>query len=113
MLVRIDSRSETPIYRQIARAISEQIASGALDAGSRLPSARSLAGTMNINMHTVLKAYSLLEADGMVEMRRGRGGVVIKGSADLGTDVERVVAAAKRSRVALADLQRMIEERWT
>lgn len=112
MLVRIDSRSETPIYRQIARSIGDQISDGSIAPDERLPSARSLAATLQINMHTVLKAYSDLESEGRVEMRRGRGGVVVKGEADLGATVDKVVAAAKHSKMALQDLLDLVEERW-
>ena len=57
MLIRIDPGSDQPIYLQIAKSIETQIEGGALRAGERLPSARSLSASLGINMHTVLKAY--------------------------------------------------------
>lgn len=112
MLVRIDSRSETPIYRQIAKSIGDQITDGSIAPGERLPPARALASTLKINMHTVLQAYSHLESEGRVEVRRGRGGVVAKGEGDLGAAVDKMVASAKRHKLGLNEVVTMIEERW-
>ena len=112
VLVRIDSTSETPIYRQIARSIGDQITEGSIAPGERLPSARALASTLKINMHTVLKAYSHLESEERVEMRRGRGGVVAKGEGDLGAAVDKVVVSAKQHKLGLKEVVAMIEERW-
>ena len=112
MLIRLDPGSDRPIYRQIASAIGESIEDGSLAAGSRLPSARSLAETIDVNMHTVLRAYADLENLGMVVMRRGRGGVVVTGGAGLEKLVERLVTEAKRQKVPRARLFEMIELSW-
>lgn len=49
------------------------IASGRLQPGSMLPSTRELAATLEVNMMTISKAYSKLEADDVVERVRGKG----------------------------------------
>jgi DNA-binding transcriptional regulator YhcF (GntR family) len=65
-----------PIYRQIAAQVRRLIASGRLVAGEELPSVREVAGHHAINPMTVSRAYSQLEAEGLLERRRGRGMVV-------------------------------------
>lgn len=81
MLVVIDPAAATPVFAQIAASITAQIASGELPTGTRLPAARELAATLGINVHTVLHAYQVLRDDGGVELRRGRGAVVVGGEA--------------------------------
>ena len=112
MLIRIDLRSDTPIYAQIAGVIRAQIEEGLLAVGDRLPSARDLARSLDVNMHTVLKAYSALDSDGLVEMRRGRGGVVVTGRADLVSQVRALVSSAHRHGVSRSEVARLIEDSW-
>ena len=80
--------------------------------GERLPSARSLGDTLEVNMHTVLRAYSQLEEWGLVEMKRGRGGVVVSSGANLKSLAKRLVGEARRQSVVLADLTGIVEEAW-
>ena len=68
--------SPTPIYRQIVEQVRLLIASGQLRGGDELPSVRAVALLHAINPMTVSKAYSLLEADGVLTRRRGVGMVV-------------------------------------
>ena len=112
MLIRLDSSSDKPIYRQIAESVAESIEQGAVGPGERLPSARSLAGTLDVNMHTVLRAYSQLEEWGMVEMRRGRGGVVVSPESSLRNLVTTLVAQARRQKIDKRDVVEMLEEAW-
>ena len=76
MLIRIDLSSEEPIYLQIRSQIVHAVATGELQAGDALPSVRSLAGDLGVNMHTVNKAYAVLRDEGYVTMR-GRSGAYI------------------------------------
>ncbi len=66
----------TPIYRQIVDQVQRWVASGQVRSGDELPSVRALAQQHAINPMTVSKAYSLLEADGLLERRRGLGMVI-------------------------------------
>ncbi|HEX6946307.1 MAG TPA: GntR family transcriptional regulator [Acidimicrobiia bacterium] len=76
MLIRIDPGSATPIFEQIADSVRKQVASGELAEGARLPSARDVAESLGVNLHTVLHAYQVLREEGLVEMRRGKGATV-------------------------------------
>lgn len=68
--------SGVPIYRQIMDQVRAMIAGGKLAAGDVLPSVRQMSAELGINMMTVSKAYSRLEADGVLSRARGQGMVV-------------------------------------
>jgi DNA-binding transcriptional regulator YhcF (GntR family) len=76
MPVVIDQMSEEPIYRQIGSQVIEDIATGELSVGDPLPSVRSLARDLGVNLHTVNKAYAVLRDEGYVIMR-GRSGAFV------------------------------------
>jgi DNA-binding transcriptional regulator YhcF (GntR family) len=79
MFVRIDLESDVPIYTQLTNQIMEGIATGELKPGEALPSVRSLAADLGINLHTVNKAYTLLKESGFVQIHRQKGAVVQSG----------------------------------
>jgi GntR family transcriptional regulator len=76
MRIQLAPSSGVPIYRQIVEQITYQIASGRLQDGERLPSVRDLARQLPANQNTVLKAYELLEREGLVDRRQGDGSFV-------------------------------------
>ena len=65
--------SGVPIYRQLIDQVHALIAGGKLQPGQLLPSVRQVALGAAINPMTVSKAYSRLEADGVLERIRGQG----------------------------------------
>ena len=72
----INTGSTEPIYRQLFEQVRRRIASGQLRAGQEIPSVRELAQTLAVHPMTVSKAFSLLEAQGLLERRRGLSMVV-------------------------------------
>lgn len=80
MLLDIDLASQEPIFKQIRSQIVSAIATGELSPGDPLPSVRSLAGDLGVNMHTVNKAYAVLRDEGYVVMR-GRSGAFVADAA--------------------------------
>lgn len=76
MIIRIDQKAEEPLYLQLRGQIIAAIATGELVPGDALPSVRSLASDLGINLHTVNKAYAVLRDEGYVLMR-GRSGAYI------------------------------------
>lgn len=76
LLFQIKPSSGIPIYKQIIDQTIRMVASGYLKAGDELPSLRRLAGHFDINPMTISKAYSLLEAMGVLERVRGKAMVV-------------------------------------
>ena len=75
-LFQIRPSSGIPIYRQVVDQVNRLVASGALKAGDELPSVRQVAGHFEVNPMTISKAYSLLEAVGVLERLRGKGMIV-------------------------------------
>lgn len=62
----LDTAIKTPLYEQLYRAIRQDIMSGVLAGGERLPSKRRLAEHLEISQITVETAYSQLLAEGYV-----------------------------------------------
>lgn len=116
MLFRIDPASGVAIFDQLAASVRGELARGGLLAGDRLPAAREVAAALDINIHTVLKAYQELRDEGLVDLRRGRGAVVTENagvSAELITAVRELVADARRLGVASSTLTALIREEYT
>jgi GntR family transcriptional regulator len=76
IVLAMDRESEEPAYRQVARQVREMIAYGRLPAGRRLPSVRTLASDLGVNLNTVARAYRALEEEGFVVIR-GRSKVEV------------------------------------
>lgn len=118
MLVRIDTTSGEGLAAQIAAQVRRALVEGRLTPGDRLPPARELAEGLEVNMHTVLRAYAQLRDEGLIELRRGRGAqvrsdgqVAVRLEAELTAGVNRLVAVAARlglDRDQLADRIRRI-----
>lgn len=62
-----------PLYQRIARRLEDQIGSGALQSGDRLPSERQIADALGASRMTARQALKSLEKRGLVETRVGRG----------------------------------------
>ncbi len=76
MFINIEMDSEIPIYTQLANGLIEGVANGSLQPGDSLPSVRSLASDLGINMHTVNKAYRELDNKGIIQIIPKSGAVV-------------------------------------
>ena len=97
MQFRVDTASSEPIYRQIAAQVRRGVAEGRLREGEKLPSVRGLSRELVVNPNTVARAYSELEAAGLLVTRRGLGVFVAAAGSDL-------TLAARRKRLdALVD----------
>lgn len=72
----IDPRDTRPIYEQIIDSIKEQVIKGSLKPGDQLPSVRQLAAMLTVNANTVMKAYSELEREEVIETIRGKGAFI-------------------------------------
>jgi DNA-binding transcriptional regulator YhcF (GntR family) len=111
MLIRVDECSSVPLYAQIAGQIRRAIASGEVVVGDRLPAARQLADSLDVNMHTVLRALSQLRDEGLVDMRRGRGVTIVsQGAGALVAEAARAfVAAARDQGLSDSEIRDLVE----
>lgn len=62
-----------PLYVQVARRLSAQIAAGDYAVGDKLPSEPSLAAKLAVSRATIVKAFNELEHVGAVDRRQGKG----------------------------------------
>ncbi|MDP3175761.1 MAG: GntR family transcriptional regulator, partial [Phenylobacterium sp.] len=67
------ARAAGPHYLAIADAIEEDMRSGRLSVGTRLPPQRSLAAQLGIDFTTVSRGYAEAARRGLVEGRVGQG----------------------------------------
>ncbi len=65
--------SGVPIYQQIADQLKEDILAGKYKDGEYLPSIRGLAQDLKISVITTMKAYELLQNEGLVTAMQGKG----------------------------------------
>jgi DNA-binding transcriptional regulator YhcF (GntR family) len=115
MLLRIDPSSAVPLFEQLAAAVRREVARGAVLPGDRLPAARDIAESLDMNVHTVLRAYQLLRDEGLVDLRRGRGAVITERGLHyeaIGEAVRSLVAAAKDLGVGASALTAMIRQEY-
>lgn len=87
----LEERGGSPLYEYLYRRIREDILSGVLAEGERLPSKRALAEHLRLSVITVENAYAQLEAEGYVQSLPRRGFFVAR--------VERSPAPPRRPEV--------------
>ncbi|MET3806360.1 DNA-binding transcriptional regulator YhcF (GntR family) [Nakamurella sp. UYEF19] len=97
-MITIDAASSVPPFEQVRSQLAEQIQSGRLPVGARLPTVRGLATTLGLAANTVARAFGELEHAGLVRTS-GRAGTTVSASGDAGRTQ---AAAAARDFAALA-----------
>jgi DNA-binding transcriptional regulator YhcF (GntR family) len=97
-VIAIDSRSATPPYEQLRVQFMDEVRSGALAAGTRIPTVRKLAEDLGLAPNTVARAYRELEADGFIETR-GRNGSFISAQGDAAQKQAQDAARAYADRI--------------
>jgi GntR family transcriptional regulator len=94
---RLDPASGVPFYRQIIDQILAGVATGGLAPGEQLPTVRTLAVELQVNLNTVAKAYKELEIRGVLNTQQGSGTYVAP------VQVERDGVERRRQVVQLVD----------
>ena len=75
-MVPLDYRDTRPIYTQILDSFRNQILTGLLQQGDKLPSVRELSVSLSINPNTIQRAYRELELEGWIASVPGKGSYV-------------------------------------
>ena len=69
----LDAASGVPLYEQLYRSLADEMRSGTIAAGTRMPGKRRLAAELSVSVNTVDAAYQLLAAEGYLEPRERSG----------------------------------------
>ena len=73
LLSRLSLESDIPLYSQLVNIIKRNITAGTLNPGDQLPSESELCKNFDISRSTVRQAVSMLEDEGLVVRKQGRG----------------------------------------
>ena len=73
LMYEIDRNASEPVYIQIYDFIKEDIESGIIESGKKLPSKRSLAENLGVSVITVENAYAQLIAEGYIKALPKKG----------------------------------------
>ncbi|MGA2219407.1 MAG: GntR family transcriptional regulator [Terracidiphilus sp.] len=76
--IRIDLSSSVPAYRQIVDAMRVQLVEERMKPGQPLPTVRRLAMELGVHFNTVAQAYRELAEEGWLDLKHGRGAIVIE-----------------------------------
>jgi DNA-binding transcriptional regulator YhcF (GntR family) len=76
-LLRLNPSSGVPLYLQLVEQIKHAIEICALMPGAQLPGIRTLAQQLVVSPTTIVKAYTDLEHEGVIELRQGAGAFVV------------------------------------
>ncbi|MCB2288586.1 PLP-dependent aminotransferase family protein [Clostridium sp. CS001] len=77
-MIIINGESDIPLYLQVYNQIKEQITTGQILVGEKLPSTRKLSTTLNVSRNTVENAYQQLCSEGYIESKAGSGFISLK-----------------------------------
>ena len=102
----IDPHSGIPVYRQIMEQVRYYVAGGLLKVGERLPSIRELARLLHVNPTTVVKAYTELQHEGVIEMKQGKGAFVAEAGEKM-TQRERRKVLERLARQMMVEARQM------
>ena len=97
----VDVMSRVPVYEQIIKQVEEQVLTGILKEGDKLPSVRSLSVKLSINPNTIQKAYTELDRRQLIITVPGKGSFISEKAIE-------VVGA--NSRKKMTELNKIIRE---
>jgi len=100
-MIHLDYRDVRPIYAQVIDSFKEQISSGVLLPGEKLPSVRELAAVLAINPNTIQRSYRQLEMDGWIVTVPGKGCFVCNDERPAEEEKKRLLSALDASVDAL------------
>jgi GntR family transcriptional regulator len=121
MIAHVNFKSGVPVYLQIVQQVKDAAASGNLRPGDALPSVRALAEELRINRNTAARAYTELEAEGVIETRQGAGCFLKANGASplrktvrserLATELDAVIVQAHHLQISDEELKALLDER--
>ena len=121
MIFQINFKTGKPVYLQIVDQIKAAAASGAIRDGEPLPSIRPLAEELRVNRNTIAKAYSELEAEGVIETIPGKGCFLTNNHSPLKKDarrkllvdeIDQAIIKAHHLQIPRGDFIELVRERF-
>ena len=97
----VDVMSRVPVYEQIIKQVEEQVLTGILKEGDKLPSVRSLSVKLSINPNTIQKAYTELDRRQLILTVPGKGSF---------TSEKAIEVVGANSREKMTELNKIIRE---
>jgi DNA-binding transcriptional regulator YhcF (GntR family) len=117
----VNINSGIPVYIQLGEQIRILIRNGSLKAGDLMPTTRSLAVQLGINVNTVARVYRDLQASGHLRLRRGMGTFVADGVERpmekkqferLEKKVAQIIKISKDAGISPTELAQFITTKW-
>lgn len=97
----VDVMSRVPVYEQIIKQVEEQVLTGILTEGDKLPSVRSLSVKLSINPNTIQKAYTELDRRQLIITVPGKGSFISE---------KAIEVVGVNSREKMTELNKIIRE---
>lgn len=102
------------LHATVAEELEEQILTGELSVGDRLPSESAIAQSFGVSTRSVREAIQVLETKGLVRRRHGERTVVVRNDVShflgtLATNLQQLFASDPAYLRQLMDVRRMIE----
>ena len=97
----VDVMSRVPVYEQIIKQVEEQVLTGILKEGDKLPSVRSLSVKLSINPNTIQKAYTELDRRQLIITVPGKGSFISE---------KAIEVVGENSREKMTELNKIIRE---
>ena len=97
----VDAMSRVPVYEQIIKQVEEQVLTGILKEGDKLPSVRSLSVKLSINPNTIQKAYTELDRRQLIITVPGKGSFISE---------KAIEVVGGNSREKMTELNKIIRE---
>lgn len=119
--INIDMDSGIPLYIQLGEQIRLLIRNGSLKAGDIMPTTRSLAVRLGINVNTVARVYRDLQSSGHLCLKRGIGTFVADGVQRpmqkkqyelLEQKVAQIIKISKDTGISPTELAQFITTKW-
>lgn len=116
MIIKIDFNSDEAIYMQLRNQIILGIAMNEFREGDSLPSVRTLAESIGINMHTVNKAYAVLRQEGFVKVDRRKGACIsididkLEAMEELRQNLSVILAKAYCKGISSEEIHQMVDQ---
>ncbi len=113
--MKLSQTSGVPIYQQIADFFRGEILEGKRKEGEYLPSIRGLAKELKISVITTLKAYELLDQEGLITAVQGKGYYINAQDAEMLTEQhirkveESLLQAIQSAKIAGIDKEELFE----